>query len=109
MSQKLTTSFVILVFILLAMLALSAMSGVDGDVPNRISQQGTFMTGQNPLVADIQVDMHVIVRDTRDALLKALKVFSSHFVPITVYPIGGHEGWVGSLLGIQQGRLQSFL
>jgi hypothetical protein len=67
MTQKIVTTFTLLIFLLLAFLALWLLMGYYGSLPDRVSQHETLVLGQNKLSPGSQAALRVLVRDSKDA------------------------------------------
>ena len=67
MTQKISTTFVIILLIAVAIVAIWSLTAYYSDLPNQISQHETMVFGQARLIPGSQAAMRVVVRDSKDA------------------------------------------
>lgn len=67
MTRKISTTFTIIILVLIAIATIWAMTAYTADLPNRISQHETMIFGQTRLVPGSQAAMRVVVRDSKNA------------------------------------------
>ena len=65
--SKIITTFVLLIFILVAVLVVSGLNSYVGDLPNNIDDQETIVLGQTKFVPGSQAALRVVVRNSKDA------------------------------------------